>query len=63
MGEPATVGRWVREARIELRGKFGPADVLPRTGAFASHTLGYELRVPGAPARISLFATAPEPAT
>ncbi|MET7399014.1 hypothetical protein ABZS66_36600 [Dactylosporangium sp. NPDC005572] len=52
--------------RYELDETFGPADVLPRTGPSASHTLGYRLRVPGAPARISLyarFASAPEPGT
>ena len=52
--------------RRELDETFGPANVLPLTGPFASHTLGYELRVPGAPARISLyarFATTPEPET
>ncbi|GAA2631027.1 hypothetical protein GCM10010399_73810 [Dactylosporangium fulvum] len=52
--------------RRELDETFGPATVLPRTGPLASHTLGYELRVPGAPARINLyarFATTPEPAT
>ncbi|GAA4251189.1 hypothetical protein GCM10022255_042810 [Dactylosporangium darangshiense] len=52
--------------RSELDETFGAADVLPRTGAFASHTLGYQLRVSGAPARISLyarFAATPEPET
>ncbi|MFF5232824.1 hypothetical protein [Dactylosporangium sp. NPDC000521] len=52
--------------RRELDEAFGPADVLPRTGPFASHTLGYGLRLPDAPARISLYArfvTTPEPET
>ncbi|WP_432969377.1 hypothetical protein [Dactylosporangium sp. CA-233914] len=52
--------------RRDLDETFGPANALPRTGAFASHTLAYALRVPGAPARISLyahFATTPEPET
>ncbi|GAA2344893.1 hypothetical protein GCM10010170_030690 [Dactylosporangium salmoneum] len=52
--------------RRELDETFGPAHVLPRTGPFASHTLGYALRVPGTPARISLyalFATTPGPGT
>ncbi|WP_238010468.1 hypothetical protein KZZ52_25085 [Dactylosporangium sp. AC04546] len=52
--------------RRELDETFGPADVLPRTGAFASHVLAYGVRVPGAPARVTLyarFATAPEPGT
>ncbi|WP_433611419.1 hypothetical protein ACQP2P_44215 [Dactylosporangium sp. CA-139114] len=52
--------------RRELDETFGPANVLPRTGPFASHTLGYAIRVPGRPARISLyalFATTPETET
>jgi hypothetical protein len=52
--------------RRELDETFGPADELPRTGAFASHVLAYDLEVHGAPSRISLFARftdMPEPET
>ncbi|GIF50337.1 hypothetical protein DFJ67_2422 [Asanoa ferruginea] len=42
--------------RRDLDDTFGPPNVLPRTGAFASHVLNYDLRTPGTPARISLFA-------
>jgi hypothetical protein len=45
----------------QLDATFGAANELPRTGPRAAHVLGYDLRVAGAPARISVYARFAEP--
>ncbi|MEV4624400.1 hypothetical protein AB0J74_37545 [Asanoa sp. NPDC049573] len=45
--------------RRDLDDTFGPPNVLPRAGAFASRVLAYDVRIPGTPARVSLFARFP----
>lgn len=41
--------------RAMLDARFGTAVELPRTGAFASHVIAYEVTVPDAPHRCSVF--------
>lgn len=44
-----------------LEEEFGVAHVLPRSGPGATHVLGFYVRIPDAPARISLFARFSDP--
>ena len=47
--------------RAQLDDMFGQGEALPRTGPGAAHVLAYDVRIAGAPARVSVFARFSEP--
>lgn len=47
--------------RADLDRALGDARLMPRTGPAAAHVLWYDIHVPSAPARVSLFARFFEP--
>jgi len=56
---PSAELRWFTTptiTRAQLDGLFGTGEDLPRTGPGAAHVVAYDVRVAGAPAKVTVFA-------